>query len=68
MDLESFLGRYIDPKLMRAVLDFMGIDLKKLTPPHFSDANFSDMNQMIVHYFVIFYPMFLAGIFLYALA
>lgn len=53
--------------MLRWALDYTAVDLKKLTPPHFSDATFTDMNHMAIHYFILLYPIFMAGCAVYFL-
>ena len=68
MDIESIIGQYFEPELVKWVLSKGGIDMDKLIPPDLKEANFTDVNQMGVHYFIIFYPIFMALCVIYVLA
>ena len=57
----------MDPSLGKMVLGYAGIDVDKLIPPNMNEANFVDVNEMAIHYFIIFYPIFMALCILYVL-
>ena len=68
MDIESIIAQYFDPEIVKWVLGQAGIDMDKLVPPNLKDANFKDVNQMGVHYFIIFYPIFMALCIIYVVS